>query len=82
MKNTGNPLMAKNRQQKNKERERRVAQKKLAVATRRRAQVKADKESEKTASKTKKMMASAAVPKADYVPGSKTSPFTLRHSVD
>ena len=72
--------MAKNKQQKKKERERRVAQKKLADATRKRAQTKAAKESEKTVSKTKNTMTSAAIPKIDYVPDNKKNPFTQRRS--
>ncbi len=72
--------MAKNKQQKKKERERRVAQKKLAAATRKRVQAKAAKESEKTVSKTKQLMISAVVPKVDYVPDTKRSPFTQRRS--
>ena len=72
--------MAKNKLQKKKERERRVAQKKLAAATRRRVQTKAAKESEKTVSKTKRLMTPAAVPKVDYVPDTKKNPFTQRRS--
>ena len=74
--------MAKNKHQKKKERERRVAQKKLAAATRKRAHAKAAKESDKTVSKMKKLMTSAAVPKIDYVPDTKKNPFTQRHSGD
>ncbi len=72
--------MAKNKQQKKKERERRVVQKQLAATTRKRAQAKAAEESEKTVSKTRKLMTSAAVPKIDYVPDTKKNPFTRRRS--
>lgn len=74
-----NCQMAKNRQQKNKERERRVAQKKLAVATQRRAQEKTAKEPPKSVPEKTKLMA-AAVPKTDYVVASKKDPATQRHS--
>jgi len=72
--------MAKNKQQKKKERERRVAQKKLAATIRMRAQAKAAKESEKTVSKTKNLITSMSVPKNDYVPDTKRNPFTQRRS--
>lgn len=71
--------MAKNKQQKKKERERRVAQKKLVAAAKRRAQEKTTKEPQKTVPERTKRMA-AAVPKPDYVPTSKKSPFTQRRS--
>ncbi len=72
--------MAKNKQQKKKERERRVAQKKLAATKKKRAQEKTTKEPPKTALERTKRMTAAAVPKPDYVPTSKKSPFTQRRS--
>ena len=71
--------MAKNKQQKKKERERRVAQKKLAATEKRRAQEKTTKESPKTVPERTKLM-TAAVPKTDYVAINKKSSFTQRRS--
>lgn len=71
--------MAKNKQQKKKERERRVAQKKLATAARKRAQEKTTKESQKTVPGRTKLM-TAVVPKTDYVAANKKSSFTQRRS--
>ncbi len=71
--------MAKNKQQKKKERERRVAQKKLAAAAKKRAQEKTTKEPQKTVPERTKLM-TVAVPKTNYVPTNKKSPFTQRRS--
>ncbi len=71
--------MAKNKQQKKTERDRRVAQKKHNAALKERAQEKATKEAKKSVPlKTKHM--TSAVPKTDYVPANKKSPFTQRRS--
>jgi hypothetical protein len=70
--------MAKNKLQKQKERERRVAQKKLAAAEKRRAQEKASGESQKPVSERAKLM-TAAVPKINNVAASKKA-FTQRRS--
>jgi len=69
--------MAKDKQQKKKERERRVAQNKLAAAAKRRAQEKTTTEPKKAVPERTKFM-TAAVPKTDYIPISKKSPFTQR----
>ncbi len=71
--------MAKNKQQKKKERERRVAQKKLAAAEKKRVQEKITKESQKTVPERTKLM-TEAVPKTDFVPTNKKSSFTQRRS--
>ncbi|MFQ5732286.1 MAG: hypothetical protein ACE5KM_10065 [Planctomycetaceae bacterium] len=68
--------MAKNKQQKKKERERRVAKKKLADAQKR-ARAHSAKETQKTAPERTKFV-TAAVPKPDYVPTNKKNPFTQR----
>ena len=70
--------MPKDKQQKKKDRERRVAQKKLAAIAKKRTQEKSTKETQKTASKKSQVMA-GAVTKTDYVPTTnKKSPFTQR----
>ena len=71
--------MAKRKQQKKKDRERQVAQKKLATAAKKRALEKATRESQQTG-KTKVM--AAAVPKTDYVPANKRSPFAQQRNID
>jgi hypothetical protein len=73
--------MAKNKQQKAKEREKRVAQKKHAEAVKKRTQEKTAKASETTAPQRSKVMGAAvpAVPtKPSYIPTSTRSPFTQR----
>ena len=71
--------MAKNKQQKKKDRERRVAKEKLAAAAKRRAREKTDKESPKTVlGRTK--LESAVVPKTTFIPNTKKSSFTQRRS--
>lgn len=70
--------MAKNKQQKQKERERRVAREKLAAAQQRAQKKKTTKEIPKTGSRSKKLTSAVAAPKADYVAASKKSPFTQR----
>lgn len=70
--------MAKDKQQKKKERERRVAQKKLTAAAKKQAQEKSTKEAQKAAPKKPQVM-SGAVTKTDYVPTTnKKSTFTQR----
>ncbi|MBT4866939.1 MAG: hypothetical protein HON53_17690 [Planctomycetaceae bacterium] len=74
--------MAKNKQQKKKDRERRVAQKKLATAAKRREQKKTEteKESQKPASERAKLM-KEAVPKPNRAPTTnKKSTFTQRRT--
>jgi hypothetical protein len=72
--------MSKNKQQKKKERERRVAQKKLADAQKR-AQTQAAKKAQAPAPKTNLMIPSAALPKVEtFAPNIKTS-FARRRSV-
>jgi hypothetical protein len=71
--------MAKNKQAKKKERERRVAQKKLAVAAQKREEEVTKKELPKTFPGKAKLM-TAAVPKADYVPVAKKNSVTQRRS--
>ena len=72
--------MAKNKQQKKKERERRVAKKKLATATKKRTQEKTSKETKKTIPERPQTM-TVATPKTNYVPTTnKKSPFTQRRS--
>ncbi len=75
--------MAKNKQQKKKERERRVAQKKLAATARKRAQEKTTKEPQKTVPERTKLMMAAVpkpIPKPDYVATNLKSSFTQRRS--
>ena len=69
--------MAKNKQQKKKERERRVAQKKHVAAQKKRAREKAAEESPKSAP-VKTMTRTKTGLKADYVPTNRKSPFTQR----
>ena len=75
--------MAKNKQQKIKERERRVAKKKLADAEKRRAQLKTASESQSSIPRSSKIMA-AAIPKTDRITSnrsvSKKDSFTQRRS--
>jgi hypothetical protein len=70
--------MAKSKQQKSKEREKRVAQKKLAAAAKKRTQEKTAKASEATAPPRSKVMGAAVTPKPQHVPTSTRSPFTQR----
>jgi hypothetical protein len=70
--------MAKNKQQKIKERQKRVAQKKLAAAARKRTQEKTAKASEATVPQRSKIMAAAVPAKPDYVPTATKKPFTQR----
>ena len=71
--------MAKDKQQKKKERERRVAQKKLMDAAKKRALEKTAKGSQKSVpEKTKHVK--EATPKTAFVPTSKKSSFTQRRS--
>ena len=69
--------MAKDKQQKKKERDRRVAQKKLTADAKKRTQEKSTKEAQKAAPKKSQVM-SGAVTKTDYVPTNKKSTFTQR----
>jgi hypothetical protein len=71
--------MAKKKEQKKKERERRVAKKKLAAAEKR-AQAQTTNDAEKKLPRAKKIMTGAALPKTNYVPTNKKSPFTHRRS--
>ena len=71
--------MAKNKLQKKKERERRVAQKKLAATAKKRSQKKPAKEPQKTVPERTKLMTVTA-PKTNYIPSNKKSPFTQRRS--
>ncbi len=71
--------MAKNKLQKKKERERRVAQKK-AAASLKRVQDKSAKEEEKSFPQTKKGYSVETPTKPVYVDTSKKSPFTQRRS--
>jgi hypothetical protein len=71
--------MAKDKQQKKKEREKRVAQKKLAEAEKR-AQQKATKDAAQPVPRTKKVMTAAAAPKPTYTPPNTKSPFTHRRT--
>ena len=69
--------MAKDKQQKKKDRERRVAKKKLAETAKRRTQEKTEGDSKKTVhERTKSMTPSASKP--DFVVSNKKSPFTQR----
>ncbi len=71
--------MAKNKQQKQKERERRVAREKLAATQKRAQKKKTTKETPKTdGARSKKLTSAVAAPKADYVAANKKSPFTQR----
>jgi len=76
-----NDNMAKNKLQKKKERERRVAQKKLAATAKRRDQKKAEteKESRKPTTERAKLM-KEAVPKPNFAPTAKKSTFTQRRT--
>ena len=69
--------MPKNKLQKKKERERRVAQKKHAAAQER-VQEKSEKETETAFPKAKKTFTPATLPKQDHVATNKKSPFTQR----
>jgi hypothetical protein len=71
--------MAKDKQQKKKDRERRVAQKKLAEAAKKRTLEKTTKENQKAVPGKSRVMSGAAT-KTDYVPTNKKSPFTHRRS--
>ena len=71
--------MAKDKQQKKKERERRVAQKKLIDAAKKRAQEKTTREPQKAVTGRTKHV-TAAVPKTTPVPTSKKNAFTQRRS--
>lgn len=73
--------MAKNKQQKQKERERRVAKKKLAEAARRRAQEKTTPELKTGVPERTKIM-TAAVPRTESAPADKNRPFTMRRNDD
>ena len=69
--------MAKDKQQKKKDRERRVAQKKLDAIAKKRTQEKSTQEAQKTVSEKSKVMV-GAVTKPKHVPTNKKSPFTQR----
>ena len=69
--------MAKNKEQKKKDRERRVAQKKHAAEIKKHAQEKTAKEPA-SSSLAKPNLTAAAVPKSNYIPVNKKSPFTQR----
>jgi hypothetical protein len=74
---TDNP-MAKKKQQKLKERQKRIAQKKLAAAAKKRTQEKTAKEAKATVPQRSKIMAAAVPTKPDYVPTATKKPFTQR----
>ena len=59
--------MAKNKQKKQKERERRISKEKLAAAAQRRTEGKSATESKNPVSRTAKLMTGVALPKASYV---------------
>ncbi|MBL4886080.1 MAG: hypothetical protein JKY95_16300 [Planctomycetaceae bacterium] len=71
--------MAKNKQQKMKDRERRVAKAKLAATVKRRAEEKLNTGTKKTVSNTAKPMASS-VKKAGQMPSVNKKTFTQRRS--
>jgi len=71
--------MAKNKQAKKKERERRVAQKKLAAAARKRDQKNAGQETPNIVPERTRLMTSG-VPKTDYVPTTRKNSVTQRRS--
>ena len=68
---------SKQQQKKKKDRERRVARKKLAEAARQRAREKTAKDQSKIVPERTKLP-TAAVPKPDYVPAPAKTPFTQR----
>ena len=73
--------MAKDKLKKKKEREKRVAQKKLAADAKRREQEQTEKETKKGAPKTSKVIAPVSVPKPTHVaPTTTRSPFTHRRT--
>ncbi len=69
--------MAKNKDRKKKERERRVAQKKLAASLKR---AKTAKETESTFPKSNKTFTPGTLQKTTHVATNKKSPFTQRRS--
>jgi len=71
--------MAKNKQAKKKERERRVAQKKLAEAARKRDQKDTGRENQNFLPERTRLMTSG-VPKTDYVPETRKNSVTQRRS--
>ena len=71
--------MAKNKQAKKKERERRVAQKKLAAAAQKREQEPTKNDLPKTFPGKSQLMTSA-VPKVDHIPAVKKNSVTQRRS--
>ena len=72
--------MTKRKEQKKKDRERRVAQKKLAETERRRAEAKASGDEQGAKSRPKKIMTAAALPKTQQMPAAKKTPFTHRRT--
>ena len=71
--------MSKQKDKKKKDRERRVAAKKLADAAQRLAQEKAAKDTKQTVSRTRQVMTSMSAPKVDRVASAKR-PFTHRRT--
>lgn len=72
--------MPKSKQQKQKERERRVAQEKHAAATQKRTEEKTAHAGKKPLSRTAKVMTAVALPKTDYVASKTKTAFTHRRT--
>lgn len=72
--------MAKNKQQKQKERERRVAKEKLEAVAQKRTQAKTANETKKPVSKTAELMKGVALPKTEYVAKTTKTAFSHRRT--
>ena len=72
--------MPKSKQQKQKERQRRVAREKHEAATEKQIEVKTAHENKKPLSRAAKVMTAAALPKAEYVDSNTKTAFTHRRT--